>query len=222
MALLDKQGLAKLIDGINKNINTKMNFIKNSTNEKIDKFYNRVVRISTPIIKLDSTYYDIGVTKDGELTCARATKYIEDEVVEIILESANGTLFKVVPTSECELTTTVIEKSDNMDIKDVYLQASKPYGIIFKVGVLDDGTLITSTISDIRLIDDTILSKEMSWSSAKINEELSKMEVGGGGDASKVLMSDGKSVEKSILDLKDLVGQANQTLIEECNKLLEV
>ena len=62
----------------------------------------------------------------------------------------------------------------------------------------------------------------MSWSSAKINEELSKMEVGGGGDASKVLMSDGKSVEKSILDLKDLVGQANQTLIEECNKLLEV
>lgn len=209
MALLDKHGLNKLIDNLNKNINSKVNFVKNSINTKIDIFFNKVVCISKPIIEYNGTKYIIGVTKDGELTCG-VTDMLGEQM-DIIVESPNGTLFKVIPTSNCELTTNIVDEGI---IKDIYLQAPNPYGIIFKIGVLDDGTLITSTISDVRLVDDNILSKEMSWSSSKINKSIDIVRNSVGSVSSLVdkLNSNVNGLSDDISNLNGLTNQLSESI----------
>ena len=53
-----------------------------------------------------------------------------------------------------------------------------------------------------------------------INTKINRLDISPKAD--KVLMSDGTNVETSILELKELVGRAKQTLIEECNKIISL
>ena len=184
-------------------------------NAKIDNFFNKVVCISKPIIEYNGTKYIIGVTKDGELTCG-VTDML-GEPMDIIVESPNGTLFKVIPTSNCELTTNIVDEGN---VKDTYLQAPNPYGIIFKIGVLDDGTLITSTISDVRLVDDKILSKEMSWSSSKINKSISvvKNDVDSVSNLVDGLNSNINELNSDISNLNDLTNQLSSSINNKLDK----
>ena len=192
----------------------------------LESAVNNSISISKPIIEYNGTKYIIGVTKDGELTCGAVTT--NEEATTIIVESSNGTLFKVITTSNCELETTIIEgTSEEINIKDIYLQAPNPYGIIFKLGVLDDGTLITSTISDVRLIDDNILSKEMSWSSSKINESINVVKndvdsvsnlVDGLNSNINELNSDINGLNSDISNLNNLTNQLSSSINNKLDK----
>ena len=122
--------------------------------------------ISEPIIQVGSVKYKIGVTKDGRLTCSVVTL---GDSIDFIVKANNGTLYKVSATSNEELVTEVVTSGTP---KELYVQAVAPYGAIYKIGVLDDGSLVACPIADVNFIDDNTLSDEKTWSSYNINKNI--------------------------------------------------
>lgn len=141
----------------------------NLTSDKINEVQNSLrtaIVISEPIIQVGSVKYKIGVTKDGRLTCSVVTL---GDSIDFIVKANNGTLYKVSATSNEELVTEVVTSGTP---KELYVQAVAPYGAIYKIGVLDDGSLVACPIADVNFIDDNTLSDEKTWSSYNINKNI--------------------------------------------------
>lgn len=166
MALLNEQGLNKLIQNMNNDVNSKVNATKDLVNGMVTDRLNGAFYISKPIIQANNSKYMINATVDGKLTCRAVST---GEVTDLVVESANKTLYRVGVSTEGELVTQVVT---GVEPKDVYIQAVAPYGSVFKIGVLDDGTLITSPVFESKIIDDNSISNETGWSSVKVLETL--------------------------------------------------
>lgn len=133
---------------------------------------NGAIVISKPVVACGDINLLIGVTIYGELT----TEEVESQTTgDVILKSESGHYYKVIALETGELETEAVEivETEEEVIQQVYIQTPEPHGLIFKIGVLDDGTLLTSPICDIDLIDDDNISATTTWSSNKLRNLLS-------------------------------------------------
>lgn len=214
MAILNEQGLNRLIDNISKNINKKINAIKDIVDAKVANKLKGSIYISKPIIQVESNKYIIEVTVDGLLTC-KATATTE-EASDLILKADNGTLYKVTVSSNMELMTEIVT---DVESNDVYVQAQK--GAIYKINVSNEGVLTTCPISNPNLIDDSVLSKDKAWSSLKVSETIDNIPVA---TISKngLMSKEDKTKVDSISQLSATVNQINVDLTDANDNISQI
>lgn len=152
---------------------------KQAWNKKADKTYvddifeslqgsstEGAISISAPIISTGSLLYRLGVGLKGELLLELIA---EGTPQELILVSPNGQKWQVI-VSNSNIQT--VQTSKTNVTSNLYLQTSNPHGLIFGLGVDNDGSLVTSPICDVSLVDDDVLSYDKTWSSMKLYKTL--------------------------------------------------
>ena len=99
---------------------------------------------------------------------------------QIILRDPQGSRWNITVNDLGEVCTKPV--TTGIVIPNLYLQASEPYAVIYKVGVSTQGEIYTAPICDLDLIRDNNIGKDITWSSSKIaqtfdfyNTELSKL-----------------------------------------------
>lgn len=110
--------------------------------------------------------HKVRVNQYGELSTERTDVHAPQNF-SLVLQDEEGQHWKVYVNEEGELETE--EASVCRLSPDVYLQAQKPYAMIYKIGIIKDGQLTTSPLSDIDIIVDDKVSTVHTWSSYKFN-----------------------------------------------------
>lgn len=189
--------------------------------------------ITAPVISFEgASNKKIGVTVDGELTTEETS---EESTGDLVLKTAEGKFYKVLVSEDGELETELLaDFNEEGELQKIYLQTPEPHGLVFKLGVLEDGTLLTSPICDIDLIMDNNVSATRTWSSNKILSVINSLEFDSSNidtsnlvtkdefTAENLKMNDGTSIETNIQLLQEELGLNKATLEANINAIREV
>lgn len=122
------------------------------------------------ILRSDGQKRSVLVQRDGTLYCEVAHNPDSQFVDSMIIEDESGATWRITMNTSDQLVSTKVE---NVEAKDYYIQSKKPDGRIFRINVELTGEINTKVITD--LIDDSVVSRESTWSSHKINNMLNNI-----------------------------------------------
>lgn len=122
------------------------------------------------LLRADGEKRSILVRRDGTLYCERAYNPTEQFIDSMIVEDESGSAWKITLSNNDQL---VSARVQNVQTKDYYIQSKKPDGRIFRINVELTGEINTRVITD--LVDDSVVSRESTWSSHKINSMLTNI-----------------------------------------------